>query len=105
VDVHVHLTDPRVDTLVAQLSALQAQVQSMNADITAKLADLQAKVAADASAEQSAITLLQGLAAQIAALKTTTTDPAVLTAIDGLSSSLSAQTSGLAAAVIANTPA
>ncbi len=68
------------------------------------LADLQADVAASTTAEQSAITLLTGLSAQIAALKTTQTDPATAAAIDALATQVTAGTSGLSAAVVANTP-
>lgn len=63
------------------------------------LDDIQAKVTAEGTVEQGAITLLQGLSAQIAALKQ---DPAKLQA---LADSLDQQSQALAAAVTANTPA
>ena len=65
------------------------------ADLTA----LTAQVAATTTVEQSAITLIQGLAAQIAAAGT---DPAALAA---LTTSLNTSATALSAAITANTPA
>lgn len=64
----------------------------------AALDDLTAQVAANTTVEQSAITLIQGLAAQLAAAGT---DPAKLAA---LTSSLKTSADALAAAITANTP-
>ena len=69
------------------------------------LADLQADVEAETTVEKSAVKLLTGLTAQIAALKTTQTDPATAAAIDALANSVEASTSDLADSVTANTPA
>jgi hypothetical protein len=90
--------------MLSALSALAAQVGSMNADIQAKLDALSAKVAAENTVIGSGISLLQGLAAEVAALKSTTTDPAVLAAIDNVTSGIDAKTQELAAAIVANTP-
>ncbi len=65
----------------------------------ATLADLQASVTAEDTVIDSAMTLLTGLSAQIAAL---TPDQA---AIDALAADVGAKTTALAAAVAANTPA
>jgi len=65
--------------------------------MSAQLDALTAQVAATITIEQSAILLIQGLAAQIEALKT---DPAALQA---LSDSLKGSADTLAAAVTANT--
>jgi hypothetical protein len=62
------------------------------------LAGLQAQVAEQLSVEQSAITLIQGLAQQIAA---NANDPAALTSI---SAQLNTSATALAAAITANTP-
>ena len=67
----------------------------------AALDDLQAEVARNTSVEASAVTLIQGLAAQIAAA-TANNDTAALAK---LTSDLSASADALAAAVTANTPA
>lgn len=64
-----------------------------------ELDDLTAEVAADTAVESSAVTLIQGLAAQISAAGT---DPAKLQA---LTDSLTASSTALAAAVAQNTPA
>lgn len=66
--------------------------------IMADLAQLTADVAAETAADQSAITLLQGLKV---ALDAAGTDPVALAA---LSQSIEANTSALSAAVTANTP-
>lgn len=63
------------------------------------LEDLQTEVAAEGEVIQSAVTLLNGLAAQVAALQPNQA------AIDALAASISSQTATLAAAVTANTPA
>jgi len=65
----------------------------------ATLQDLQAAVAAEDTVVDSAIALLQGLAAQIAALKPNQA------AIDALAADVTAKTQALADAVTANTPA
>lgn len=68
-----------------------------NAIMTA-MTDLQAKVAAEDTVIASAITLLQGLSAALAAAGT---DP---TALAALNADITTQTTNLAAAVLANTP-
>lgn len=67
--------------------------------IMSALDDLTAQVAADTTVIQSAVTLINGIAAQIAAAGTDPTKLAALTA------SLKANDDSLAAAVTANTPA
>lgn len=67
--------------------------------MSAELDALTAEVAAVTTVEQSAIALINGLAAQLAAAGT---DPAKLQA---LHDSLAASSTALAAAVAANTPA
>jgi len=64
---------------------------------------LTAQVAATNTVSASAVTLLQGLAAQLtAAIASRPTDDGA--ALASLSTSLSAQTTALAAAITANTP-
>jgi len=67
--------------------------------IMAALDDLTAQVAANTTVEASAVTLIQGLAAQLAAAGT---DPAKLAS---LQASLKTSADSLAAAITANTPA
>lgn len=66
--------------------------------IMSKLADLQAAVTAEDQVIAGAITLINGLAAQIAAL------PADQAAIDALAADVKARSADLAAAVAAGTP-
>ena len=80
---------------------LAGQVNEANREVimSAELDDLATKVAANTSVSQSAVTLLNGLGAQIAAMAN---DPV---AIRALASQLQSDDAGLAAAVTANTPA
>ena len=80
----------RVESLIAVLTLKQEQAM---ADLTA----LTAEVARNTEVDQSAITLLNGLAAQIEALKT---DPVALQA---LADTMRGSSDALAAAVLANT--
>lgn len=97
--ITLHL-DPATER---KLDDISTALKSMETLIMKTLADLQNDVAADTTAEQSAITLLGGLSAQIAALKTTQTDPNTAAAIDALATEVETNTSTLAAAVTANT--
>ena len=63
------------------------------------LANLQAQVQANTDVESSAITLIQGIAAQLAAAKN---DPV---RIQALSTQLKTSADALGAAIVANTPA
>jgi hypothetical protein len=78
----------------ALLGALVAGEQLMSAQLDA----LAAQVAQTETVEQSAITLIQGLAAQLAAVAT---DPA---AVAALAARLNSSATALAAAITANTP-
>jgi hypothetical protein len=95
--VHFHFDPLRIILETVPPGALAAMHQTLHT-IMADLTKLQADVAAQKTAIDSAITLLNGLAAQIAAL------PAEQGAIDQLAADVSAQTASLAAAVTAGTP-
>lgn len=73
-------------------------LQQGQENMTAQLAALQAQVTQTDTVIASAITLIQGIAAQLEAIKD---DPA---AIAALAADLHTQTDALAAAVAANTP-
>jgi DNA-binding GntR family transcriptional regulator len=92
-----------------KLDAQAAKLAKMETEIMSALDDAftQAEAAAKANsdAEDSVETLLTTLSAQIAALKTSGTDPATVTRINALTTALNAKAAGLAAAVVANTPA
>jgi hypothetical protein len=101
-DIHVHVhikPDPevraRLDDILKQLGLVVNNQETMMAAID----DLQAAVAAEDTVIDSAIALIQGIPALIAAAGV---DPAKLAA---LQSDITAKSSSLAAAVAANTPA
>jgi hypothetical protein len=93
----------QLDRIEAELVRLRRLVEAyISGGIVAIMSDLsalQAQVAANVSVEQSAITLIQGLAAQLAA---NANDPA---AISAMATSLQTSAASLAAAITANTPA
>jgi len=96
IDVFVHqVQDPKLEQILAALQTLIKGELKMSAELDA----LTAQVTNNTSAEQSAITLLNNLAALITASKT---DPVALT---NLASTLQTSGAALAAAIVANTPA
>lgn len=80
-------------------SAILLKLDQMEKNIMAAIDDLQADVAAEDTVIDSAVTLIQGFAAQLAAAGT---DPTKLAA---LRSDIQTRTQSLAQAVAANTPA
>ncbi len=95
-DVFVHQeSDKKLDTIIGLLQAIQTKENLMSAELDA----LAVQVKANTDLEASAVSLIQGIAAQLTALKN---DPAAITA---LSTQLASSASALAAAITANTPA
>ena len=94
INLHVWLHNVPDATLLGAILKLNAQMEKLMID----LSTLQANVANEATVISSAIVLLQGLAAQIAALAPTQT------AIDALAADVAAKTQALADAVVQNTP-
>jgi len=84
-----------LDHLLAKLNQILHQESTMSVELDA----LTTQVKANTDAEESALVLINGIAARIAAAGT---DPAALSA---LTSSLKTDADKLAAAVLANTPA
>jgi hypothetical protein len=85
----------------AGMSRAEATALSrMEERIMSALSDLQAQVAKNTDAEQSAVTLIQGLADQLA--KAVASDDSA--ALQQLSGQLSASVAPLAAAIVASTP-
>lgn len=95
-DNHFHIHLDRITVELVPSGAL-SQILKNQELIMATLADLQVAVTAEDTVIDSAITLIQGLAAQVAAL---TPDQA---AIDALAADIKAKSDNLAAAVAANT--
>lgn len=88
-----------VDRIEDKVDHLEHEIHNQTRIIMADLTSLQNQVAQNTSVEESAVTLINGLASQLAAAGT---DPAKLQA---LQDSLQASASDLAKAVAANTPA
>lgn len=84
-----------LQSLVSEIQNLSKEINNMSVEFEA----LKAQVEANTQVAESAITLIQGLAAKIEELKD---DPAALQA---LADQLKAEDDALAAAVAANTPA
>ena len=102
VNHHFPNYEQRLDAIEAKLNRSLALLQTIvrqGETMSAELDALTSQVKKTTDAEDSAIALIQGLAAQIASIKT---DPVALQA---LSDQLSAKADELAAAVVANTPA
>jgi ABC-type transporter Mla subunit MlaD len=95
-DIHVFAEQvPQLDEILRQLRLLHEGMIK----IMATLADVQAAVTAENTVIDSAVALIQGLAAQVAALAPNQA------AIDALAADIKAKSDSLAAAVAANTPA
>ena len=93
--INVHLANADA------LHQIQTSLDSINSKLEklmASLADVQAAVTAEDSVVDSAIVLLQGLAAAVAALQPNQA------AIDALAADITGKTQALADAVAANTP-
>jgi hypothetical protein len=102
IDIFVHDAreqDSRIEQMLQQVLRKLDIIKSKEDSMSVALDNLTAQVAQNTTIEASAITLIQGLAAQIAAAGT---DPAALAA---LQASLNASATSLAAAIAANTPA
>lgn len=98
VDVHIHFDhDPIVHQIHKQLQALNARMDQQMSE----MASLTAAVANDTTVDQSAVTLLNGLKAQLDAA-IAAGDPAALQA---LADQLGANATALSDAITANTPA
>lgn len=97
VDVYHH-SDETHDAL-RRIEGLLRQVLAKEDHMSKELDALTLQVQANADAEASAILLIQGLAAQIAAAAN---DPAAITA---LATTLKTSADALGAAIVANTPA
>ncbi len=100
IDLHVHSDpDPQTINLLQQILQKLNSIQTEENKIMAVLDDLTAQVAQNTTVEGSALTLIQGLAAQLAAAGSNPT------ALAALQTQLKTSADALAAAVAANTPA
>lgn len=103
IDLNVHFPpDPAVAQKLDQILAALQTLTNQGVKIMAEIDDLNAAVTAEQTVEASAITLLNGLSAQLTAALNSSTPNA---AIQGVITNINANASALAAAVAANTPA
>jgi hypothetical protein len=94
----------RNDTEVRlRLAVDMSPILEILGQIMSALDDLKAEVAATLTVEQSAVTLIQGIAAQLVAALANQTNPD--SALVDLTTQLKTNADALAAAVTANTPA
>jgi hypothetical protein len=89
----------------ARILANQNQGLKLMSQISDAITALQTQVAQNTSVESSALTLIQGIAAQLAAaLANATDDTAAVAAVTAVNTQLQTSAAALAAAVAANTP-
>jgi hypothetical protein len=102
-------TDRRLDLIISLVTDLQHRISQMSDSTDAAIAALQADVQAEADVVHSAVTLLNGLSAQLAAALSSAQNqgasPAQLSELNDLQHAIEASTASLAAAVAADTPA
>lgn len=89
----------QLNRIEAKVATLAQAVTEMRSTVMDEMKTLQDEVERNTSVDQSAVTLLTGLAAKIEAMKT---DPV---ALQSFADSLRNSSDALAAAVVANTPA
>lgn len=103
IDLNLHVYLHGAD--MAILSRIEAKMSALSD----KIDELTAKVTAETTVEQAAITLLQGLSAEIADLKSQLqnagVDPALLQKLTDLGTTIDTRKQVLADAITANTPA
>lgn len=109
-DVHVHIELPTevfglLDEMSKKLDLILNKEDKIMSAMTDALDQAEINAKANSDADDSAEKLLIALSAQIADLKTNSTDPATVTRITALSDALKARSAQLGAAVAANTPA
>lgn len=106
--LHLWFYTKIIDKLDAILSGQSKEITQMAA-LDDAIVDLQAKVAAETSANASAVVLINGISARIDAAIAAATAAGATTAqlqsLADLSGTLNSETGTLAAAVAANTPA
>lgn len=96
---HYHHADKKTRQKLDEVLGIVRDLQRKEVKEIMELKDLQTQVEKNTEVEGSAVTLIQGIASQLAAAKE---DPA---AIQALADKLNSSATALAAAITANTPA
>lgn len=109
IDIYLHGGDqPELRAIQTQLAAIMGKLNNMSAEIDAALTTLQADVTAENTVIDSAVALINGFAAQlaaaVAAAQAAGATPAQLQAFTDLGTSITTKSGELSAAVAANTP-
>jgi hypothetical protein len=119
IEIHIHLNLDSVNinvvhtmtadaALTALIQSIKEDIRIMSTDVNSALLALQADVTQETTVDQSAITLIQGIPALIAAAvakaQAAGATPAQLASFDQLGAQITANATGLATAVTAGTP-
>ena len=115
-DVHVYFHNAddsailtRLQALTHSIDQLKQEISTMSVTVQEALDTLTAQVTQETTVNQSAITLINGfpalIAAAVAAAQAAGATPAQLAAFDTLSTTITQNATDLAAAVTAGTPA
>jgi hypothetical protein len=115
VDVHIHIhndPDPRLDQILAAVTTIKKQETRIMSDVSnlqGELDALTAQVTNSGTVVDSAIVLINGISAQIAAAvaaaQAAGASPEVIAAFAGLGTALDTKATDLSNAMVANTPA
>lgn len=105
-DVHVYVhTDPPCEDSLTDIRNLLREINERTKKMSAELDDLTSAVAENTTIDQSAIALIEGIAAQLSQLVANATELGELkAAITAKAADLRASSAALSAAVAANTP-
>lgn len=99
----------KLDAILAEQAAIRKDIATMSQTLQTQITTLQADVTAENTVIDSAVTLINGFAAQlataVAAAQAAGATPAELQSLTDLGTSITSKSSALAAAVAANTPA
>lgn len=99
----MHISETLGEEILASLQCLHQKVDTMSANLSANFLALQAQVAQNATVEGSAVTLIQGLATQLAAAIAAQNNGDTA-ALPALQTQLQSSAAALSAAITANTP-
>lgn len=106
-DVHVYIhsdSDKKLDRLIELIHAFKQEMEIKMSAVTDSVDALATAVAAEDSLIDSAVALINGIPALIAAAAAGSTDPATVQKLNDLQAAIKGKSDALAAALTANTP-